>query len=152
MYQWCVTTRDSIYTVPDGHRRALLNQNRGNRVLFGRSRLCCQCPSFSRGPVNVSIIHLEVEDGNSPANASIPIVTECGIVANVPLEKGVAKMGNPKVKPWAEIVSGNYAFGNRMNLEYVKPGEEWMEGAQLWHFPVAGKVLNAGPPYAEIVK
>lgn len=61
--------------------------------------------------------------------------------------------------PWAEIVKGNRAIGNGLQLEFVYntgeaiiSDEEWEEGAQLWKHPLICEVKGTITPYTEMLK
>lgn len=91
------------------------------------------------------------------AQGQIPVEPDLS-KANTPVPD-VIKPDNPTAKPWADIVRGNRVSGSGLSLEFTPAGEEvviseqkWNEGAKQWKFPVAPKVLNARPPYVEMLK
>lgn len=71
---------------------------------------------------------------------------------------GVSK-GTINPKSWTDVLKGNQSIGEPISLEYIQPTEEiqisedeWVEGAQIWKFPVVFMVANAKPSYMEMMR
>lgn len=95
-----------------------------------------------------------VEDGVGNTNL---VQVEGAHENSPPVEDGKV---TAKPKSWSDVVSGNASYGNSISVEYIQldsdvvhiTDEEWVEGAQIWKFPVLVQVVSIKPSYMEMFR